>query len=165
MNLQLRPSPSTLEDMTLAHHAPALVAPDLASALQALRDRGMRVSASRRQVLEALYAQERPLRAEDLAGDGDLASVYRNLDVLEEIGLVRHVHLGHGPGLYSLAARDNVEFVACERCDAYTAVEPYRLDDVRALIERELGYRPRFTHFPIVGLCAACQEEEGHAHS
>jgi Fur family ferric uptake transcriptional regulator len=151
--------------MTLAHHAPALQAPDLASALQALRERGMRVSASRRQVLEALYAHTRPLSAEELARDGDLASVYRNLDVLEEIGLVRHVHLGHGPGLYSLAARDNVEFVVCERCDAHNAVEPHRLDSVRALIERELGYRARFTHFPIVGLCAAClREDDGHAH-
>ena len=32
----------------------------------------------------------------------DLASVYRNLEQLEELGVVRHVHLGHGPGLYAL---------------------------------------------------------------
>jgi Fur family ferric uptake transcriptional regulator len=116
-------------------------------------------------VLEALYADSRPRKAEELARDGDLASVYRNLDTLEEVGLVRHVHLGHGPGLYSLAAREDVEFVACERCDAYEAIEPGRLDHIRAEIERELGYRPRFTHFPIVGLCAACQEDSRHAHT
>ena len=33
----------------------------------------------------------------------DLGSVYRNLEALEAIGLVRHVHLGHGPGMYALA--------------------------------------------------------------
>jgi Fe2+ or Zn2+ uptake regulation protein len=165
MNLQLQPSHSKIETVTLAHHAPALHAPDLASALDALRAKGMRVSASRRAVLEALYAQHRPLSAEELAGDGDLASVYRNLDVLEEIGLIRHVHLGHGPGLYSLAARHDVEFVTCERCGAFEAVEPHRLDEARALIERETGYRPRFTHFPIVGVCTRCQEDRDHAHS
>ena len=115
--------------------------------------------ASRRQVLEALYAADAPLTAEELAAAPRrrLASVYRNLDVLEEFGLVRHVHLGHGPGPYSLAATEAVEFVTCERCGAFEAVEPHRLDAVRAVIERELGYAARFTHFPIVGLCPACQ--------
>ena len=149
--------------MTLAHHAPALHAPDLATALGALRAHGLRISASRRQVLAALYADPRPQTAEQLAAGGDLASVYRNLDVLEGVGLIRHVHLGHGPGLYSLAGREDVEFVTCERCGAYEAVEPHRLDAARDLIERELGYRPRFTHFPIVGVCAGCKED--HAHS
>ncbi|HET6547139.1 MAG TPA: transcriptional repressor [Solirubrobacter sp.] len=147
--------------MTLAHHAPALHAPDLATALDTLRAKGMRVSASRRQILEALYADRRPQTAEELAQDGDLASVYRNLDVLEAIGLVRHVHLGHGPGLYSL---DDVEFVTCERCGAHDAVEPHQLDEARAAIERATGYRARFTHFPIVGVCARCQEDHD-AHS
>ena len=151
--------------MTLAHHAPALHAPDLATALDALRANGLRISASRRQVLAALYADPRPQTAEQLAADGDLASVYRNLDVLEGVGLVRHVHLGHGPGLYSLAGREDVEFVTCERCGAYEMVEPERLDAARELIQRELGYRPRFTHFPIVGVCDACQEDHHHAHS
>lgn len=150
--------------MTLAHNAPALHAPDLATALEALRAHGLRISASRRQVLAALFANPRPQTAEQLAAGGDVASVYRNLEVLEGMGLVRHVHLGHGPGLYSLAGREDVEFVTCELCGAYEVVDPRRLDAVRALIERELGYRPRFTHFPIVGVCAACKEDEGHAH-
>jgi len=152
----------TLVCMTLSHHAPALDAPDLASALDALRAHGMRISASRRQVLEALYDHARPQTAEELAKDGDLASVYRNLETFEAIGLVRHVHVGHGPGLYSLAGTDT-EFVACEQCGAYEAVAPERLAEVKDLIERELGYRPRFTHFPIVGLCARCKGDY-HAH-
>ena len=150
--------------MTLSHHAPALHAPDLAAALDALRNRGLRISASRRQVLAMLYADPRPRTAEEIAGGGDLASVYRNLDTLEALGLVRHVHLGHGPGLYSLAGADT-EFVTCERCGAYEAVEPHRLAAAKDAIQRELGYRPRFTHFPIVGVCAACQEDERHAHT
>ena len=37
-----------------------------------------------------------------------------------------------------------------------TALDAEQLDEVRALIEREFGYRARFSHFPIVGLCADC---------
>ena len=92
--------------MTVAHHAPALRAPSLIAALGALRARGMRVSLARRHVLEALYAADGPVTAEALAASipgADLASVHRNLAVLEEVGLVRHVHLGHGAGRYALA--------------------------------------------------------------
>ena len=87
--------------------------------------RGLRVSSARRLVLEALFAAERPLTAEEIAAGlegwlpaSDLASVYRNLDTLEELGLVRHFHLGHGAGRYALAAAGDVEFVSCERCGA-----------------------------------------------
>jgi Fur family ferric uptake transcriptional regulator len=124
----------------------------------------------RRLLLEALYAAEQPIRAEALAArlpGADLASVYRNLDTLDELGLVRHVHLGHGPGLYSLAAPKDLEFVTCERCGAFEAFDALRLDAARALVEQELGYHARFTHFPIVGVCAACQStpEGGSSHA
>jgi Fe2+ or Zn2+ uptake regulation protein len=152
--------------MTIAHHAPALRAPSLAAALGALRARGMRVSLARRHVLEILYAADGPMTADELAArvpDADLASVHRNLAVLEEVGLVRHVHLGHGAGRYALAGTRSAEFLACESCGAYEAVAPHRLDAVRRMIELELGFRARFTHFPIVGLCSDCKEQ--HAHS
>ena len=74
----------------------------LPTLLNTVRSHGMRVSTARRSVLEALLAAERPLTADEIAGDADLASTYRNLETLESIGIVRHVHLGHGPGRYEL---------------------------------------------------------------
>jgi Fur family ferric uptake transcriptional regulator len=152
--------------MTVANHAPALRAPSLTAALGALRARGMRVSLARRHVLEALYTADGPVTAEALAAAipaADLASVHRNLAVLEEIGLVRHVHLGHGAGRYVLSGVASAEFIACESCGEYESVAPRRLDAPRELIERGLGLVARFTHFPNVGLCAHCKEH--HAHS
>jgi Fur family ferric uptake transcriptional regulator len=146
--------------VTVAHLTPPLAAPSLGSAIGALRARGLRVSTARRLVLEALYEAPAPVTAEMLAerlGGLDIASVYRNLDVLEELGLVRHVHLGHGPGLYSRVAPGDSGFVTCERCGAFEAIEPARLEGVRSVIEQELGYRSGFTHFPIVGVCAGCR--------
>jgi len=45
----------------------------------------------------------------------DLGSVYRNLDTLEQTGLVQHVHLGHGPGLYALVGRHR-GWAVCDAC-------------------------------------------------
>jgi Fur family ferric uptake transcriptional regulator len=141
-------------------------AADLKSALAIMRERGLRVSAARRLVLEALLASDGPMSAEQIA-DGiggrvpssDIASVYRNLQAFHDIGLVRHVHLGHGPGLHALAMAGEREYLTCERCADYRAVVPGELDAVRTLIERDFGYRASFTHFPIVGLCASCAAE------
>lgn len=150
---------------TASHRAPVPVV-DLDAAEAVLRRAGGRVSAARRALLEALFGADGPVSAEYLAagrgGDHqplDLASTYRNLEQLEAAGLVRHVHLGHGPGLYELVTEGEREYLVCERCGAVRAVAPDRLDRARREIERALGYHARFTHFPIVGLCAACAAE------
>jgi Fur family ferric uptake transcriptional regulator len=153
--------------MTVPCSGPPLAAPTLDAALGALRDEGLRVSSARRLVLAALFAADQPVPAERIANglDGrlpasDLASVYRNLETLEQLGLVRHVHLGHGPGLYALAGWREREYLVCESCYSLRAVEPSELDSVRELIRRELGFSAAFTHFPIVGLCPACATPE-----
>ncbi len=149
--------------MTQPYRGPTIPAPDLDSAVSALRERGLRVSSARRLALEALYAAEGPVSADRIAGGlegrfpiSDLASVYRNLETLEAAGLVRHFHLGHGPGLYAPADRHR-EYLLCESCDRLISVGPSELDSVRELIRARHGFEARFTHFPIVGLCPECQ--------
>jgi Fe2+ or Zn2+ uptake regulation protein len=144
----------------LAEPAPA---GDLDAAVEELRAHGLRLSASRRLVLEALFAAGRPVTAEEIASGMygrlprcDLASVYRNLETLEELGLVRHMHLGHGPGRYVLAAREARDYLACERCGDLLAADADDLEPVRALVREAFGFEARFGHFPIVGLCPAC---------
>jgi Fur family transcriptional regulator, ferric uptake regulator len=151
--------------MTLSSHSDPLQVDDLDDAVDALRARGLRVSAARRLMLEALFAAGGPVSADAIAGglDGrvprsDLATVYRGLEALEQIGLVRHVHLGHGPGLYALATRGR-EYLVCESCGDVRAVRPGELESTRETIRETFGFRASFRHFPLVGLCAACGGE------
>lgn len=148
--------------MTIAPDAPRLEFDDLQDAVQALRERGLRLSTARRLVLEALFAADGPVSAAHLARSlrVEESSVYRNLEVLERYGLIRHVHLGHGPGLYLLVGREEAECLYCERCHKVTLVAPQRLDPIRDQLRREFGYAARFTHFPIVGLCERCASHE-----
>jgi Fur family transcriptional regulator, ferric uptake regulator len=118
----------------------------------------MRLSTARRVVLEALFAADGPASAQQLSRElaVDTTSIYRNLELLERHGLVRHVHLGHGPGLYVLVGRQELEYLYCERCAKITPVAVEALDTVREEIKRQLGFHARFTHFAIVGLCERC---------
>jgi Fur family ferric uptake transcriptional regulator len=149
-------------DMTLSPGIQSVPVDDLDGAVDALRAQGLRVSAARRLVLEVLFAADRPVSAEEIASGiggrvprSDLASVYRGLEALEQIGLVRHVHLGHGPGLYALAALE-CEYLACERCGDVRAVAPAELEEVRQVVRETFGFEARFGHFPLLGECAAC---------
>jgi len=153
--------------MTEPSTGPAAAAPDVSAAFAALRAAGYRVSTTRRLMLEALYAHDEPLTAEQVArrtgGEmgGDVASVYRNLETLERLGLVRHFHLGHSPGLYVRAGAGVSEYLVCASCQAVRAVDPQSLSGVREEIERAFGWEARFTHDPIVGLCPECRAAGG----
>lgn len=147
-----------------------IVASDIDAAVAALRERGMRVSSARRLLLEALFAADGPVTAEELASGTrglpatDVASVYRNLERLEAIGLVRHVHLGHGPGLYALAGTLAEGYVVCDRCGKRQAASAAQLETVRRVVRKEFGYECAFSHFPIVGLCSECSEAGPREH-
>jgi Fur family ferric uptake transcriptional regulator len=148
--------------LTSAPRAERLSFSSLQDATSELRARGMRLSTARRLLLEALFAADRPVSAESLARglSTEPASVYRNLETLERHGLVRHVHLGHGPGLYALIGRGEPEYLHCEQCGEVREVAPDELDPVRAEVQRRFGYRTRFTHFALTGLCQDCAERE-----
>jgi Fur family transcriptional regulator, ferric uptake regulator len=142
---------------SIAPHVPA------GDPLAEVRARGLRLSAARRLVVTALEAADGPMSAEQIAGGiggrvprSDLASTYRNLETLAAAGIVQHVHLGHGPGLWTLAGTEPLEYLTCERCGDYRAVARTELDPVRAAIRDRFGYEASFGHFPVVGLCPSC---------
>ena len=149
--------------MTVSPARKPVVVTDLEEAFEVVRGGGLRLTAARRLVLEALLTAREPISAEDIA-DGlggrmtcsDIASVYRNLETLGDLGLVRHFHAGHGPGRYVLAGVGEREYLACESCGALESVEPAALDGVRDAIRDLSGFEASFSHFPIVGLCARC---------
>jgi Fur family ferric uptake transcriptional regulator len=149
--------------VTESSQAPPLEFDAVDDVLALMRASGHRVSTACRIVLDALFASDGPVSAQ-LIADGlrdradrlEPATIYRNLERLEALGVVKHVHLGHGPGLYMLVGAGEREFLACERCGRVEALEPAQLDPVRAEIRERFGYEARFGHFPIVGLCARC---------
>jgi Fur family ferric uptake transcriptional regulator len=145
-------------------HAPAPAPATLAAAMATVRDGGLRASSARRLVLAALFAADKPVTAEQIAGglDGatppaDLGSVYRNLETLEKLGVVRHVHAAHGAGLYTIARDDHEGYLACERCGEVRAANPRAMAVLRQAVDRAFGYDASFVHFPIVGICPDCR--------
>jgi Fur family transcriptional regulator, ferric uptake regulator len=144
-------------------HMPASVD----AAVATVRARGLRMSSARRLVLEALFAAGEPVTAEQIAAglDGrmprsDLGSVYRNLETLERVGVVRHVRAAHGAGLYAIARGDDEGFLTCERCGEIRPANPQAVAVIRGAVRKAFGYDASFASFPIVGVCPRCSGQE-----
>jgi Fur family transcriptional regulator, ferric uptake regulator len=90
--------------------------------LESIRDAGERVTKARRAVVVALVDADGHATAEALQArvqaehpEVHMATIYRNLETLERLGVVEHTHLGHGPAVYHLADELHQHLV-CEGC-------------------------------------------------
>ena len=131
--------------------------------LALVRERGGRVTSARRLLLEAIFDAQGHRTAEELAAavqsrapDVHISTIYRNLDDLQELGIIVHAHLGHGPSTYHLAASSHGHLV-CEECAAVIEAP----DSLFAGLSRSAQARFGFTidphHFAMFGRCRNCQ--------
>ncbi|MDT0202602.1 transcriptional repressor [Nocardioides sp. AE5] len=86
----------------------------------------------------------------------NLSTVYRNLEVLEELGLVRHTHLSdRAPTYHSITGHEHFHMV-CRRCHAVTSLDPELLGDFVERLRDEHGFVPDIGHLTVFGTCVAC---------
>ena len=128
----------------------------------ALRARGYRLTPQRQLVLEAVgdlgHATPEAIveRVRGVATGLSLSTVYRTLDLLEELGLVTHAHLGHGAPMYHVASDADHVHLVCRTCEAVTEVAPDSVADVVRRLATDRGFRVDVGHFAIFGECAGC---------
>jgi len=134
----------------------------LEDVLDRIRERGGRVTVPRRVIIDAMLGAGEHVTADDLAArvqaehpDIHLSTVYRCLDTLTELGVVTHVHLGHGPAVYHLADHPHMH-VVCESCGEVVEVPDDLLDGVARRLASEVGFTLDPTHFALVGRCRRC---------
>ena len=139
--------------------------------MQRLRQAKVRVTPARRALLGVLRdpARRHPSAA-DLAAavqqalpDVHLSTIYRSLESLESLGIVDHVHLGHGRAIYHLADEPHQHLV-CDRCGTVIEVPDDVFDEVAAAVRRAYGFTIRPQHFAMLGRCAACAQREAAGH-
>lgn len=135
-----------------------------------LRARGLRLTPQRQQVLAAVadlsHATPESIgaRLRDQAGPGgsapDTSTIYRNLELLERLGLVWHTHLGKGSPLYHAAEHPHLH-VVCASCGEISSVDPTLLAGAAERLAAELGFTLDVGHVALSGTCRACRDRAG----
>ncbi len=83
------------------------------------------------------------------------STVYRTLEVLEELGLVRHTHLSdRAPTYHSTMEHEHVHAV-CRTCQAVRSYDPAVVQPVVDALAAD-GFVVDVGHLAIFGTCAAC---------
>ncbi len=127
-----------------------------------LRSRGYRLTPQRQLVLEAVGGlghgtpDEIASAVRQTASGVNISTVYRTLELLEEIGLVRHTHLGHGAPTYSVATDDDHVHLVCRDCGTVEEVSPELLAGIVDALSAERGFSVDVGHFAVFGRCRAC---------
>jgi Fur family ferric uptake transcriptional regulator len=133
-----------------------------------LNNEGMRMTRPRQVVLSILEEATVPLSPQSIhqqSLDGNqeigLVSVYRTLDVLMDLALVRKVHGQDGCHGYVLASPGHHHHLVCHECDR--AVEFSGAEDLSNLVNRiqkETGFVVDGHLLQLYGLCPECQSKQ-----
>jgi Fur family ferric uptake transcriptional regulator len=131
-----------------------------------LRARGERMTGPRRVILTVLAAHSEHLGVEEvieavehLDPSVHRSSVYRTLEALSQLGVVQHVHAGHGHTTYHLV-RDQLPHMhaQCRNCGVVLDLPADLLDAVAARMSGEQGFVLDAGHVALSGTCQACHD-------
>ena len=136
---------------------------DVREIMERLAEAGGRRTASRQAIVEVIVEAGSHLTAEEIVHQVhtrfpsvNLSTVYRTLDALTDLGIVDHVHFGHGRAVYHRTDEAHQHLV-CEVCGAVEELPVARLRAFLEMIDRDFGFEVDRRHFAIVGRCGPCR--------
>lgn len=131
-----------------------------------MRQRGYRITRPRLKVMEiiatsktALTPQEiyhKSLEAEQPPG---IASVYRTLEMLDELGLIQQIH--HPGGCHGIwpALEGHKHLLLCTNCNHMQVIEGNEeISDYINMVEEQTRYQVKDHWLQLFGLCTGCLE-------
>ncbi len=131
--------------------------------VQTLKERGHRLTPQRQLILEAIEASEGHVSAETVHArvaaqfpQVNISTVYRTLELLQNLGLVTHTHFDDGIALYHLAEDSHHQHMVCRQCGSEREIDVEELAPLDRHLRAAYGFRADLAHFAIIGTCAAC---------
>ncbi|MGI8702710.1 MAG: Fur family transcriptional regulator [Nocardioidaceae bacterium] len=129
---------------------------------QSLRAKGYRLTPQRQLVLEAVqelgHATPEDVHAwvRQRAEGVNVSTVYRTLELLEELELVTHTHLSHGAPTYHPAGEADHAHLVCHTCGSVKELDSDELRSLVRTVRDRTGFVPDIGHLTVFGECERC---------
>ena len=137
---------------------------DAAQLGQALGERGYKLTAPRRAVLDVIAAMRQSLSPAEIYTRAHrryprlgLVTVYRTLDILVEAGVLRRVHRDDGCHGYALSQAEHGHHLICSSCNQVIEFQECDLDGLLKSIAHKTGFRIEGHWLEVFGRCPKCQ--------
>ena len=131
---------------------------------QLLRAKGYRLTPQRELVLQAVddlghaTPDEVLAKVREQSSAINISTIHRNLDLLEELGLVRHTHItDRAPTYHSTRTPQHVHLV-CRGCGAVLDAAPAEFEPLLRRLDAEHGFEADIGHLTVFGRCASCRD-------
>ena len=130
-----------------------------------LRANHYRLTESRLAVLEALERTEGAAlnvqqileRAQQRCATLGKATVYRTLECIEMLGVVRRVHDQNGCHRYVASSHQGQPLLVCTHCGCVQMAPPVLLEEVNRLLQETCGYLLEAAAFQFAVVCPNCR--------
>ncbi|RLL40332.1 transcriptional repressor [Oceanobacillus piezotolerans] len=136
----------------------------LNQAIETLKESGVRITPQRHAVLEYLLnsmvhptADEIYKALEGKFPNMSVATVYNNLKVLREVGLVRELTYGDSSSRFDCNTSDHYHTI-CNNCGKIVDFHYPPLNEVEALAEQVTGFDVSHHRLEVYGTCPDCQK-------
>lgn len=130
-------------------------------ATRTLKDLGYRLTPQRTLVWDVLREDGTHMSAEDVSArvqehfpNVNISTVYRTLELLVELRLVRETHLGPARRFFEVEEEVAHHHLVCESCGGVAHVHDEDLGDLRQALAAGQGFAAK--QLTIFGLCAGC---------
>jgi Fur family ferric uptake transcriptional regulator len=131
-----------------------------------LHNQGYKLTAPRRAILETLLSTAKPLSPAEIQTRGQryceelgLVTVYRMLELMDGLGLVRAVHLAEGCHGYVLSSPGHTHHMICERCHAVIEIAGCEMGGFLDMVASNTGYQITGHWLEISGVCGDCRAQ------
>jgi Fur family ferric uptake transcriptional regulator len=137
----------------------------LQAALHSLKSKGLKLTSARKLILSYLTKAHGPFTIEEIhAGirskNCDLVTVYRTLDTLEELGLVRKYDIGDRVARFEfLCAEHPHHHLICKGCKKVEVIDTDLLGEVKKLATKK-GFSKIAPSFDFFGVCRDCDKQK-----
>lgn len=128
-----------------------------------LKNSGLKVTKQRILILETLIDAKNPLSADDIFEiikkkiNVDLSTVYRNLNSLEEEGVLLKTNL-ENTSYYQINSSSHKHFITCSECNKKFTIDHCPVHELEEIIEKETGFIVNSHNFEFSGICPECQK-------
>lgn len=140
-----------------------------------LKKKGYKLTPQRRAIVDTIVLNEgKHLTAEEIYDEVKkdcpeigLATVYRTILLLEEIGVVSRLHLNDGCSRYELVHSDEVHrhhHLICNVCNKVIEVKDDLLEEIEVRVEKEYKFKIVDHALKFYGICNECQEKNNEGN-
>lgn len=135
-------------------------------AIETLKKSGVRITPQRHAVLEYLLtasthptADEIYKALEDKFPNMSVATVYNNLRILKDLGLVRELTYGDDSSRFDSNMREHYHII-CEDCGKIVDFHYPTLDEIESLAQKVSGFEISHHRMELYGKCEKCASEK-----